>query len=231
MIVSHKHKFIFIKTRKTAGTSLEIALSKICGPKDIITPISPNDEMERSRLNYPGPQNCNVRLDRYLKTDFGKLIKSGTARKFINHMEAKRIKRYVGTNVWDGYYKFCFDRHPFDKVISMYYWELSLSPKSRHMTFDEFLQSPKLKLVVASDLYCIDGVNQMDNIYHFERMSESLSLLTKKLNLNETIEMPVYQAKSSQRKDAKISSNTLTETQKEIIGEIFESDFKFSNYV
>ncbi|MEL6382956.1 MAG: chondroitin 4-O-sulfotransferase, partial [Cyanobacteria bacterium J06626_18] len=32
MIISHEYKFIFLKTRKTAGTSIEIALSKFCGP-------------------------------------------------------------------------------------------------------------------------------------------------------------------------------------------------------
>ena len=43
MIASHQHRFIFLKTRKTAGTSVEIALSKVCGPDDIITEISPED--------------------------------------------------------------------------------------------------------------------------------------------------------------------------------------------
>ena len=32
MIVSHEHKFIFLKTKKTAGTSIELALSELCGP-------------------------------------------------------------------------------------------------------------------------------------------------------------------------------------------------------
>ena len=32
MIVSHEHKFIFLKTKKTAGTSIELALTKLCGP-------------------------------------------------------------------------------------------------------------------------------------------------------------------------------------------------------
>ena len=40
MIVSHKYKFIFIKTRKTAGTSIEYNLSKYLGKEDIITPTS-----------------------------------------------------------------------------------------------------------------------------------------------------------------------------------------------
>jgi len=40
MIISHKHKFIYIKCRKTAGTSIEMSLSKLCGPQDIITPLT-----------------------------------------------------------------------------------------------------------------------------------------------------------------------------------------------
>ena len=35
-----KYKFIFIKTRKTAGTSIEYNLSKYLGKEDIITPTS-----------------------------------------------------------------------------------------------------------------------------------------------------------------------------------------------
>ena len=37
MIISHKHEFIFIKTRKTAGSSIEHYLSKYLGPNDICT--------------------------------------------------------------------------------------------------------------------------------------------------------------------------------------------------
>jgi hypothetical protein len=39
MIVSHKYKFIFLKTKKTAGTSIEISLSRYCDEDDIITPL------------------------------------------------------------------------------------------------------------------------------------------------------------------------------------------------
>jgi hypothetical protein len=47
VILSHTWKFIFIKGKKIAGTSVEIALSAICGPEDIITPILPRDEIDR----------------------------------------------------------------------------------------------------------------------------------------------------------------------------------------
>jgi len=44
MIISHEHKFIFLKTKKTAGTSIELALSELCGLDDVITPLTTVDE-------------------------------------------------------------------------------------------------------------------------------------------------------------------------------------------
>jgi hypothetical protein len=41
MIISHKYKFIFIKTMKTAGSSLEAFFSKVCGDEDTFTYIHP----------------------------------------------------------------------------------------------------------------------------------------------------------------------------------------------
>src|SRR5205823_5081789 len=38
VIVSHTHKYIFIKSLKTAGTSIEAALSQHCSENDMVTP-------------------------------------------------------------------------------------------------------------------------------------------------------------------------------------------------
>ena len=57
MIVSHSNKFIFVKTRKTSGTSMEVSLSQVCGPDDIITPISFEDELVRLDMGGTLPQN------------------------------------------------------------------------------------------------------------------------------------------------------------------------------
>ena len=60
LIISHKHQFVFIKTNKTAGTSIEIALSRFCGPEDIITPVSTSDERKRLEWGGVAPQNYGM---------------------------------------------------------------------------------------------------------------------------------------------------------------------------
>ncbi|MER7477408.1 hypothetical protein ABTX60_07095 [Streptomyces sp. NPDC126510] len=44
----HNAGLIFVRTRKTAGTSVEIALSRHAGQRDIITSKSPRDEALRA---------------------------------------------------------------------------------------------------------------------------------------------------------------------------------------
>ena len=65
MIINHQHRFIFIKVQKTAGTSVEIALSQFCGPTDVITPLHKKDEVLRESLSFRGPQNYYLPLSSY----------------------------------------------------------------------------------------------------------------------------------------------------------------------
>ena len=103
MIISHAHKFIFIKTKKTAGTAIEAALSELCGPKDVITPY--RAESEEDRKGRP-PQNFRIehklkpqrplwrrllgRPERYYHHSVG----------FYEHMPAWRVRDYVGEEIW-----------------------------------------------------------------------------------------------------------------------------------
>jgi hypothetical protein len=50
MILSRLHDFVFIKGRKVAGTSVQMALSTICGPDDIVAPITQRDERMRLEM-------------------------------------------------------------------------------------------------------------------------------------------------------------------------------------
>src|SRR5262245_64154360 len=52
LILSEQFRFVFIKGKRVGGTSVEMALSTICGAHDIVTPIDPIDELERNRLGW-----------------------------------------------------------------------------------------------------------------------------------------------------------------------------------
>ena len=48
MIISHSHKFIFVKPRKVAGTTIELKLSPYLEKGDCATPIEPYEEKLRT---------------------------------------------------------------------------------------------------------------------------------------------------------------------------------------
>ena len=124
MIISHAHKFIFLKTKKTAGTSIELALSQLCGPDDVIPPITESDEA----LRAPGSEPRNWRVHgwwqsprplfkrRWFKVgpqDYG----------FYNHMPASEARALLNDDkIWRSYFKFAFDRNPWDRQVSAYHF-------------------------------------------------------------------------------------------------------------
>ncbi|MDR5638173.1 MULTISPECIES: sulfotransferase family 2 domain-containing protein [unclassified Thermosynechococcus] len=121
MIINHTYRFIFLKTRKTAGTSIEIALSQFCGSQDVITPIRWQDERIRRQLGYPEPRNFRAPLVDYRLSDWLALFYQGSKRKCNNHFTAAEVNNAINPDIWHNYFKFCFERNPFDKAISRYY--------------------------------------------------------------------------------------------------------------
>ena len=114
MIICHPQKLIFFKTKKTGGTSFEIALSKFCGPDCVITPIAPADEAVRSEQGVRGAQNHEA-------TVWPDGSKSDAV--FFNHMSAVDARAKIPDDIWNSYRKITIVRDPFDAAVSRYYWE------------------------------------------------------------------------------------------------------------
>lgn len=117
MIVSHRYRFIFLKTRKTGGTSVEIGLSRFCSPADIITPVTLQDEQLRASLGYPGPRNAAIALRHYETLDWLRLLGKRRRKQYFNHATAEYVRHHIGESIWNSYFKFCFERNPFDKPL------------------------------------------------------------------------------------------------------------------
>lgn len=212
MILSHQYRFIFIKTNKTAGTSVEIALSRFCGPDDVITPVSHDDEVLRSETGGRGPQNY--------KTGSGR-------RKFYNHMGAAEIRKLVGDDVWDSYFKFCIERNPWDRVISLYYWRNKEEPRP---TISEFIESETISALRSKglELYTIDGVVVVDRILRYENLEEELDEVRRLVGIPPPLELP--RAKASFRNDRRPHREVFDDEQRRVIADRFQEEIELLGY-
>lgn len=229
MIISHKYKFIFLKTSKTGGTSVEMALSKFCGVDDILTRISPMDERARRRLGYQGSQNYLSPLlgsgiknmaEILLKWQFKPII-------FYNHITAKGVRSLVNKQVWNNYYKFCFERNPWDRVISQYHWR---NRSKRRPTMSQFVKSnrPLVLKRRGYDIYTINGEVAVDKVCRFENLEEEMETVRKQLGIPEPLSVP--QAKSQFRKDKRPYQEILGEVEKRRIEDIFRDEIDLFGY-
>lgn len=193
MIVNHKYKFIFLKTRKTASTSIEIALSQLCGSRDVITPISREDEALRASLGYPGPQNYILPLTSYKRQDWLSMLVNRRRKKFDRHIGALEAKEILGSDIWDNYYKFCFERNPFDKAISRYFYSTS-EPRP---SIEEYVNVAPVRYLSNWNCYTINDHLALDHIGRYESLVGEIAMLSDKLGL--PVEMRLPNAKGKYR--------------------------------
>lgn len=226
MIISHKHKFIFVKTRKTAGTSMEIALSKICGDEDIITKISPSDEVVRKELTQRTAQNERLPLSKITKVQIMRSLAKRRFPKFYDHMPCLMIKNFVSDEVWNTYYKFTIERNPFDKIVSLYYWR---GGDKKYNNIYNFITKGGFTSFAGYDLYSVNGVVAVDKVYKYENLDSICDDLSKKLQLKEPLVLPEYKAKAHTRK-VRNYKDILDEKSIELIKVIFAREIKLFDY-
>ena len=186
MIISHKHKFIFLKTRKTAGTSIEIALSQFCGNDDVITPIADEDERKREELGFLRPRNYEVPLRYLSKLDWVRWIQTGKRKQFFNHVGAQFVRDHVGEDVWRTYFKFCFERNPFDKAISRYYW----STREPRPALNEYFDTVPVAFLSDWPIYTINDQIAVDFVGRYERFADDLAAVAQRIGLPEQLSLP-----------------------------------------
>ena len=146
MLISHRHEFIYTKTIKTAGTSVESYFENCCMPEGQWTFSHEREEYvgESGIIGYrgSGAKNANA--------------------KWYNHMPAEEIKALIGDQGWDSYFKFCVVRNPFDKLISGFRMFEGRKPR---YTFSRKLKAATKRLLGRGDP--IDLVRGQSNVERF----------------------------------------------------------------
>ena len=229
MIVSHEHKFIFLKTKKTAGTSIELALSALCGDADVITPLTEIDEVLRA--GGRGAQNWRLhgwwRSPRpFFKRRFLKFTAEDYG--FYNHMPAEQARALLNDDkAWRGYFKFAFDRNPWDRQVSFYHHRYRR--QSEPPPFASFIKGDARARIHNYEIYSIGGDVAVDFVGRYERLEEDLKHALGQVGL--TLDQALPRAKTTFRQSAKPYRDYYDSDTRAIVGDWYSREIALLDYV
>ena len=244
MIFSKLHKFIFIKGRKVAGTSTEIALSTICGPDDILTPIGQSDELMRIER---GAEAQNYSADRDIERAYIEQLKAAQTRKlskirppegpFGNHMPLTRVLELCG-DVRGEYQIIAVDRNPYSKVLSLAnmqaatgYKETGVmvsTPEGLQAAVNDLFDSGSIKKLVNIKQYRGPDGQLAAQVMRYENLADEFASFMAKLGIANPPVLP--HAKKGLLADQIDPRNHFTAEQIGVINRLFSAEFDEFGY-
>lgn len=223
MIICHKYKFIFLKTRKTAGSSVEIALSRLCDEKDIVTPIR-EEELRKKEGGRAG----RVVKTSWRRHSLKELIKNTSKfplpnkqihkkELFWHHVTASHVKHHIQSRIWNNYLKITIERNPWDKAISRYFWSNKSKDKLAPLSeFLLYLAQEKPWILSDWNIYTINDKIAVDRVIYYEQLTENFDKLVKELGVND-LSLPKQRAKGEFRKDKSHYRELLSQSDADLI--------------
>ena len=235
MIISFKYKFIFIKSYKTAGSSIENYLYPYLNNKDILAPTE----------DYNGI-NCWGDFDaKNIEYHFGEEFlkkKINYKMKYFAHMpiwlvkeRLKPLSDKLNYDIFKNFYKFGVIRNPFDTIVSHYYWlNAKNNRNSKLVSFNKILKELESNIFPQYGLLNLNkfmdkNYNEIlcDKIIKYEDLNKELAIVFNKLRIPFDGELKIFKKKSIRKKDYK---DFFDDKSQKLITEIFWKDLEMFNY-
>jgi len=174
VLVCHPNQFVFLKTFKTASTSVEDYLEQFCLP--------------------PGAKEASVKTRAEIVSEYGIVGGRGgaavdAAPEWPGQMKAEEVRDKLGAEKSDSYTKLITIRNPFPRLVSAFQVKGLDSGEAIELPFEE--QAPRFRewLLRAGpsladlDRYIIDGKPIADMAIRMEHLHEDMDSFSKKVGL------------------------------------------------
>ena len=245
MILSKEHKFVFIKGKRVGGTSVEIALSTICGVHDIITPIAPIDELSRMALgararNYATARQREEAYFQEIQTTpqyaLGQI--SVPKERYYNHMPLQEVIALYGPSL-SCFQVVCVERSPFAKVLSWANWLISAEAylaggklqndfKALRCSLDRIFDTGEFAEVRNIDLYRGEDGTVAVRALRYENLETELRTFLNSRGISKRPNLP--KAKMGLMSDHLDPQEFFSKAQLLRINEVFSDEFEAFNY-
>ena len=164
VIVSHEHGFVFMKTRKTAGTSVEIALSPVCGAR------------RRDHAGHRGRRGAarGARRPRPRSTSSRRRWRARRSTTCRSRWSA----RCSAGRRFESYFSFAIERNPWDAVVSLYHWRNRDAGTGRPAGLRGVRRAPPVVETFATKnqrIYRLNGEVAVDRVLRYESLAEELA--------------------------------------------------------
>ena len=126
-----------------------------------------------------------------------------------NHCTADLVRHRIGRARFDDYTSFCVVRNPWDRAVSMYWWNKNREDGhaiDESISFSDYIKNAPRKLVTDQDVYMIDGKVVVDHIIKFEDLQNGLDDVMQKIGLPK---LSLPRAKGGTRKRRNIIQNSM----------------------
>jgi hypothetical protein len=228
MIISHTHKFIFIKSLKTAGTSIEAALSNHCSGNDVVVPINDFGHNRDSDGAF---------VHRAMNAD-------DTYRKIGQHVDALTIKSREPEEVWNNYFKFSIVRNPWDRALSFFFWDQRKNPATKpRKRFYHYLGVPFNEFAIVKGhfanfmkarglenndrFYVIDDQLCVDFVIRYEHLEKDFNEVCRRIGVPAS---GLPHLKTGIRKQARHFTEYFDDETRSIVADLHKNDLRFFGY-
>ena len=186
MLISHQYKFIFVKTEKTASTSIEDYLHRALKRETEVCRATPSN---RRRLLEAGRDLAEISFigwthDQRRHVAFYSGLEP--------HSSLTDARRFLGDEVFAQYRVVTSERNPWDRQVSLYFHRLKkrgIEPtresfqRDLHSAFYNLFHHNRLN---NWRLYSIDGAPKIDFLIRFSSIEEDID------RLHETVGLPKH---------------------------------------
>jgi hypothetical protein len=170
MIVSHKYRFIFLRTEKTGGSSLTKALQSLLDENDL------QADMRRPAWAKFSPIHHGA-LKRNFPQWFG----------LHRHATAQQVRATLGREIFDSYFKFAIERNPWDRQISLYthrQWKHNQSAENFDRDMRSFVyRNTQYARLNNWSIYAIGREIVADRVLRYEQLGKEIDDLVAILGI------------------------------------------------